>query len=747
MSVRSSISRATSATKLSALGALVVTLVVGAGIGSARAQEPASAAPHESAFADTSRPVQFLKEIVVTGARYPRAYYESPQALSFIQRAQLREQVPTAVGDALATMPGVDNSKDSPWEQRPVLRGLGGQRVLVLVDGMPMNSARGNGPHPSLVDPAQVERIEVVRGPSSVAYGSDALGGVINIITREALPSAQGFMGSATLSASSSDGQGNGYLELMPHVGRLSAFLSSGMRQASNVHAPHVEIPNSDFKDYNALANLRYDLSDLTSLRLGWQLYRADDVGIPGLSINDPDALQAFDFSFYNRDFAHLTLDHGYRNSWLAATKMKLFWQQERRDFFSNQEVLASRFSDPQFGLGPPPPGAAKVITTQDRYLDLQTTGFQTQFTSVNGRLLRFTAGVDAARDETDGDNVRFRTYYDSSGTAMGPASRRITASVPDGKFDNYGGYAQSEWHMHPRWTLHAGGRYTHYRYRTEVGLNSPPATFFPALSVDDDALCGSAGLVWELARDLHVSANIANGYRQPNAQDLFFNGPASVGNVLGNPDLGPEKSVSYDLGMRWGPGSVAFSGNFYYSTYDDLIDAIQVPPPPGPPVPTYQYVNIAEARIYGYEAEAEWRFLPQWNARGSVSSAVGDITNAEAVDSLYGVQQDEAPLTSIPPLRGTFSLRWSDAQNRFWVEPAARWSWRTNRLPPSPVAQFTEFKKEWIVGDLMAGAKLPWRQKLILGVRNVTNTPYRQALASVDDPGISVVGQLTTDF
>src|SRR5262249_36536199 len=135
---------------------------------------PTASAP---ASADSSQPVMFLKETVVTGARYPRAYYESPQALSFITRTQLREQAPSVLGDALENLPGVEMSKDSPWEQRPSLRGLGGQRVLVLMDGSPLNSARGNGPHPSLLDPAQVERVEVVRGPSSVAYGSDALGG------------------------------------------------------------------------------------------------------------------------------------------------------------------------------------------------------------------------------------------------------------------------------------------------------------------------------------------------------------------------------------------------------------------------------------------------------------------------------------------------------------------------------------------------------------------------------------------
>src|SRR5262245_26413983 len=208
------------------MSVLALTWIVAASMPAAvRAEDSATS----SAFADTTRPVTFLKEMLITGARYPRAYYESPQALSFASRAQVTEAMPNVTGELLAAMPGADMSKDSPWEQRPVLRGLGGQRVLVLVDGMPMNSARGNGPHPSLVDPSQIERVEVVRGPSSVAYGSDALGGVINIITREAAFTGpnQLFRGSATLGGSTADGQGTAYVELMPRIGKLSSFISS----------------------------------------------------------------------------------------------------------------------------------------------------------------------------------------------------------------------------------------------------------------------------------------------------------------------------------------------------------------------------------------------------------------------------------------------------------------------------------------------------------------------------------------
>ncbi|HVP14960.1 MAG TPA: TonB-dependent receptor plug domain-containing protein, partial [Terriglobales bacterium] len=136
------------------------------GLTSFLAGPAAAQARKTSAFADTTKPVMFLKETVVTGSRYPRAYYESPQPLSLISRRELAESAPAVLGDVLATLPGVESNKDSPWEQRPSIRGLTGQRVLVLVDGTPMNSMRGNGPHSSLVDPSQVERIEVVRGPS-----------------------------------------------------------------------------------------------------------------------------------------------------------------------------------------------------------------------------------------------------------------------------------------------------------------------------------------------------------------------------------------------------------------------------------------------------------------------------------------------------------------------------------------------------------------------------------------------------
>lgn len=743
---------------------LAVTLSAPAG-----AQTPAAPpAPVASSFADTTRPVMFLKEIVTTGSRYPRAYYESPQALSFVTRTRLREESPAVVGDVLSELPGVDNSKDSPWEQRPVLRGLGGQRVLVLMDGSPVNSARGNGPHPSLVEPGQIERIEVVRGPSSVAYGSDALGGAINIITREArLADGDNFAGAATVGVSSVDRQRNASVELMPRVGRLSGFISGGARRALDYKTPvadrplaealglptSVRIPHSSFKDWNGLANLRYGLTPHMALRAGYQLYRGTSIGLPGLTAEllDPSTgdrlfFQEFNFPDYDRDAAYLMLEHQYPQRWLSKTHAKVYWQREHRNFFSHEE-----FSTLLFPPGTPlPTGARTRITNQDRFFDLDTWGFQTQFTSRKTPRYMLSAGLDLASDRTDGDNVRHRYWVDAYGTPVQSDPDRITASVPDGTFASYAAFAQSEWYLAPQWTVSAGGRYTRYRYRTQLGLQSP-GVYFQPLKVDDGSLSGSLGVVFAPIPDLHVTANVATGYRQPNAQDLFFNGPASVGTVLGNPALTPEKSRSFDVGLRWGPGTLAVAGNLFYSTYRDLIDAINVKTagtPPGAPQ-TYQYVNITSARIWGGELEGQLRFLRQWEAKVAMAGAIGDITNADAILLLYQVAQDQAPLPGVPPFKGTAAVRWSEPRGRLWLEPAVRWSWRTNRLglPTPGVPQFTAFKKEWLVGDVSAGVRLPRGQRIVVGVRNLANRSYTLPLGSLPEPGRSWVANLTVDF
>ena len=537
----------------------------------------------------------------------------------------------------------------------------------------------------------------------------------------------------------------------MPRLGKLAAFLAVGNRRALDYKIPTLgRVPQSGFRDWDALANLRYPLTPRLSLRGGGQLYRGTHISLPGLLTEAPGFFQSFSFPYYDRDAAHLTLTRDIPEGRLATARATVYWQRERRNFYSHEEVDTTYYVPPA-GV----PDNAIQFTNQDRLLDLSTWGFQAQVTTRRTDNSFLCAGLDLASDHTDGDNVRHRYWDDIYGTRVLTGPDRLTASVPDGSFASLAGYGQGEWYVDPRWTVNAGARLTHYRYRTSLGLKAEGATpaantYFQPMRTDDDALCSSLGLVFTARPDLHVSANVATGYREPNAQDLFFDGPASVGTVLGNPALKPERSTSYDVGLRWGPGDLGVSGNLFSSTYQDLIEPVDITVtglPTGAPH-TYQYVNISRARIKGAELEAEARF-GRYSARVSMAGQIGDITSADAILRLYGVVQSKAPLANVPPFKGMASLRWRDATGRVWVEPSARWSWRTNRLPlPTPgVPAFSTFKKEWLVGDVMVGARLPRGQKVVVGVRNLADRVYRLPVGSIVEPGRSFVGTVTVDF
>ena len=137
-----------------------------------------------------------LDEVVVTGSRVEESVYESPQAVSTVTREEVLKRNYRTTPEALTYEPGVMVQKTAHGQGSPFIRGLTGKQVLILVDGVRLNNSTfrfGPNQYLATVDPATIERIEVVRGPGSVLYGSDALGGVINIITRKAPEFQAGF--------------------------------------------------------------------------------------------------------------------------------------------------------------------------------------------------------------------------------------------------------------------------------------------------------------------------------------------------------------------------------------------------------------------------------------------------------------------------------------------------------------------------------------------------------------------------
>ncbi len=194
----------------------------------AQADEPTAPKPDDTAAAKPAEQAPqpdpnapgFHEEMTVTATRYQVDSYDTPTPISVITAQDLARLNPEKIVDALKREPGIEVAGEGPFRGLPVIRGLSSNRVLILVDGQRLNNSREStefaGIQPGLVDLSQVERIEVLRGPASVLYGSDALGGVINIITRQPAFSAQGFNlgGSVGLTYGTATDSRNGQLDL-----------------------------------------------------------------------------------------------------------------------------------------------------------------------------------------------------------------------------------------------------------------------------------------------------------------------------------------------------------------------------------------------------------------------------------------------------------------------------------------------------------------------------------------------------
>ena len=138
-----------------------------------------------------------LPAMVVTATRTEKQVFDVPKPVSVVDRTELREQSPNTAADLFRDLPGLDVSGVGLTQVRPSIRGQEGQRILLLEDGLRLNNSRRQqsfGEVPALVDVTGLDRVEIVRGPASVLYGTDAIGGVINLISRR--PTQLGLHGS-----------------------------------------------------------------------------------------------------------------------------------------------------------------------------------------------------------------------------------------------------------------------------------------------------------------------------------------------------------------------------------------------------------------------------------------------------------------------------------------------------------------------------------------------------------------------
>lgn len=297
---------------------------------------------HEfSAIAESGEEVYKIKEIIVTGTRGEKDEFESPRALSVATDAEIEERNPVTAADILSEEPGVQVQKTTYGQGSPIIRGLTGYHTLILVDGVRLNNSTfrsGPNQYMATIDPGQIDKIEVMRGPGSVLYGSAALGGVINVITKLPATPTSGFGIYPRIFTcfSSADRGKMARLELSGNYSNLS-FVAGGSYKDTDDLRPgrgyDVQLPSkkliltsesqprnlpekawlidiespTGWQERDGDIKFDYRISDSQNVKLAYQAVRQQDV-----PRYDKLATREFDEFFFdpqNRDLAYLNYE------------------------------------------------------------------------------------------------------------------------------------------------------------------------------------------------------------------------------------------------------------------------------------------------------------------------------------------------------------------------------------------------------------------------------------------------------
>ena len=487
----------------------------------------------------TDEGLVFKDQIVVTPSRREQASGDAPAPITVFDRDSIEKIQPEKMADLFKAIPGVEIDGEGPFRGLPVIRGLSSNRVLILVDGQRLNNSRESttfaGIQPALVNLSEVERIEVLRGPASVQYGSDAIGGVINIITRQPNLGEQDFkvngdvaLEYGTISDSragrvSVTGTGSGFsFYAGGSYEKVDDYTAASGASDDERYQDYVleddTVPNSGMEQTNFNGGVKFLTGEQGILRVDAEVVRTKDVGFPGFSLE----ANGIEFTFPNFDRDKIGVSWSTGPVWgLSDISLSTYYQAVSKE-------SASVFDFPGF------------FSNSSTTSEIDSIGFNAQSIADVGAH-RLTFGLDYYHDDVQ-DTAFDETCF---GPFCLPPSTEV--AVPKSTQTGLGAYVQDGWQLSDAISLQLGLRGDTFSF---VSDDDPNYTGEP-FDVTDSAVSGNLGITWSVTDHVNMNALVARGFRTPNLQERSFFGLPTNGDayILQTPDLSSESSGNYEIG------------------------------------------------------------------------------------------------------------------------------------------------------------------------------------------------------
>lgn len=629
-----------------------------------------------------------LSESVTVSGSAPSIEATPGAGTTSISGRDVAVRQPANLMQAIENVAGV-NQVSEGQAAVPAIRGLARGRTLILIDGARVSSERRVGPSATFLDPSLVEGVDVARGPGSVAYGSDAFGGVISVRTRRVAPhSPWAAQLSGTLGAGVPERRGS--VEISKGLDEGGFLIAAHTRAGDDWNSPSGEVFNSGYSDHGFLIRGEHK-AGAGELSLGWQSDFGREIERPR---NNSRTVRFF----YPTEDSH-RFTAGY----------------EARLVGGLQRVGVTGFV-----------GSHTQVTDQDRFAtatagrtieraDVSAKDFHVR--AFGERLLghsRLEVGLDV-NGRFDLNALDDLITYNLAGEVV---STRPNTSIDSARRSDSGAYVSIDSAVAPRLVLGGGVRGDYVTSKNEGG-------FFGDRSTANGSLSGFASATLGSFKGFSLTAQVARGFRDPVLSDRYYRGPTGRGFITGNPDLDPETSIQGDLALRYVAPRFRLATFYYEYRIHDLIERYSTA------TDFFFFRNRGTARIRGFEVEGQ----ADLGAGFSLELAT-QLAEGRALD-------DQAYLDDMSPINLSAVVRKQFGERTFGQVRAAYFSDHDHYGPTERAVP------GYTLLDAAAGFKIARPLELRIQARNLLDQQYYASrdVRTVFAPGRSASLVATVKF
>lgn len=673
--------------------------------------------------------------VVVTASGFEEEALRTPYTYQTLDQYEMQANGSRTLPEALRFTPGLMIQKTAHGHGSPYIRGFTGRQNLILVDGIRLNNSTfRSGPvqYWNTIDAFAVDHLEVIKSQGSVLYGSDAIGGTVNVFSKSAdfrgeSDGAFFHHGSALYRLDTNSISHTGRLEgQIGEGGSWGLFVGATARDFGDLRDSALgRMPKTGYTEFDY--DLRFDmaLNDETTLTLAHQRLQQDEVWRThrtvffepweGTSLSGPDLARIYD---QDRLLTYARLRGEELDGAISGYSLTFSFHEQNEDFLRRRTA------------------APNIRTEYDR-TEVDTYGLALALESDLGAGT-LVYGFDYYHDEVDSSRVDVRTDPSTGGIVS--STQQVQGPVgDDATYDLLGVYAQYRMPITDDFELTGGARYTYAE--ADIGTLDDGAGNPVSANRDWDQATFNLRGNLRVTEEVAIYGGASQAFRAPNIDDLSGL-KSSRSDLISTGDLNvdPEEYITYEIGTRYATRDTALQAAFFWTDISDLIVSRPVGTVPGTGEVITAATNGSDGYAYGFEVEGEHRLSEELTATGFIAWTDGEA-DTYPTNSLTPVRE---PLSRLMPLTGSVALRYQQRHSPLWFGARVTAAGRAGRLNSGDRDDTSRFPPagtpSYVVLLLNAGWQATENLEFFVTLDNVTDTDYRVHGSGVNEPGFNAI-------